>query len=74
MYAQKYALPILMSNFCGEYWNTKAGGKSAFWNEKGALIISLNDEEEGLVIVERINGILKGSKKNYDNFRYDFII
>ncbi len=54
MYAQKYSLPVLMSNFCGEHWNTKAGGKSAFWSGKGELLTSLNENEEGLVIVEKV--------------------
>lgn len=52
-YSEKYMLPILMSNFCGEHWGVEAGGKSAFWNEKGKKIIALDSEKEGLIIVEK---------------------
>lgn len=53
-YANEHHLAILMSNFCGEHWNTKSGGKSAFWDQKGNLLASL-DNSESLLIVEKTN-------------------
>jgi predicted amidohydrolase len=51
-YAKDYCLNILMSNFCGESYNQKAGGKSAFWNKKGKKISELNETHPGVLIVE----------------------
>lgn len=53
-YAKKHSLAILMANFCGTHWGTKSGGQSAFWDQKGNLLTSL-DNSEGLVVVEKKN-------------------
>lgn len=53
-YAQVNALQILMSNYSGELWGVKAGGKSAFWDKKGNKVAQLNATEEGLLILEKI--------------------
>lgn len=51
-YSKEYNMNILMSNFCGESYNLKAGGKSAFWNIRGKKISELNEEEPGILIIE----------------------
>ena len=51
-YAAKYSLNILMSNYTGELWNMKSGGKSAFWNSNGELIGSLDSNDLGMLIAE----------------------
>lgn len=54
-YAQKHKMNVLMSNFSGESWGYPAGGKSAFWNNKGELIAELNESDSGLLLVENQN-------------------
>lgn len=52
-YAKQHAFSILMSNYCGEHWNTKSGGKSGFWDSDGNLLGTLDRDESGLLIVEK---------------------
>jgi len=59
-YARKYSMNILLSNYCGESWNLPCGGRSAFWNENGDLIIGLENSNSGILIAERINDIWTG--------------
>ena len=54
-YAKKHHMNVLMSNFCGQVWDTKSGGRSAFWDNTGKLIASLNEKEEGLLLIEKQN-------------------
>lgn len=63
-YSKKYSLNILMSNFSGNHWNMKAGGKSAFWDKSGKLIAELPTKNQGLLIVESKN----------DSWKYKVII
>lgn len=63
-YSKKYSLNILMSNFVNLSWNTQAGGKSAFWKNDGELLISMNESDSGLLIVE----------KNKDKWRSNIIL
>ncbi len=58
-YAGKYSMSVLMSNFCVEAWGRPSGGKSAFWNCKGELIDNLNDNNPGLLIVEKTGDEIK---------------
>jgi predicted amidohydrolase len=51
-YAKKHSLHILMSNYSGQLWGMKSGGKSAYWNSNGELINHLNSTEIALLIVE----------------------
>jgi predicted amidohydrolase len=51
--AQRYSMNILMSNFCGKSYQIKAGGKSAFWNDKGKLITMLGEHKKGLIVLEK---------------------
>lgn len=52
-YATNYAFNVLMSNFSGDIWGMKSGGKSGFWDNKGNRIAQLNIENEGLLIIEK---------------------
>ena len=52
-YAKKYSLNILMSNYSGELWGMKSGGKSAFWNSRGELLESFKSDDSGILIAER---------------------
>jgi predicted amidohydrolase len=52
-YAKKYSLNILMSNYSGELWGMKAGGKSSFWNADGELIDHLNTGDTGILMATR---------------------
>lgn len=54
-YAKKYSMNVLMSNFSGESWGQPSGGRSAFWNKNGRLIVEMNDSNTGLIIVEKRN-------------------
>jgi len=54
-YSKAFSLNILMSNFCGECWGTEAGGRSAFWSDKGELIASLDEKNPGLLIAEYLS-------------------
>jgi len=56
-YAEKYSLHILMSNYVGELWQMTSGGKSAFWNSKGALLGNLGSNDQGLLIIEKTHTI-----------------
>jgi len=55
-YAKQYNMSVLMSDFCGQSYGFEAAGKSAFWNNKGELICNLNENKEGLLIVEKQDG------------------
>jgi predicted amidohydrolase len=52
-YAQKHSMHVLMSNFCIGSWGRPSGGKSAFWNNRGELIGSLNESDPGILLVEK---------------------
>ena len=52
-YAKMYSFNILMSNYCQEHWNLKAGGRSAFWNKEGELIGEMDTKNIGILIAEK---------------------
>ncbi|HMG15333.1 MAG TPA: carbon-nitrogen hydrolase family protein [Saprospiraceae bacterium] len=52
-YALKNKMNVLMSNFSGQSWGTYAGGRSAFWNNEGELVIEMNGTDSGLLVVEK---------------------
>lgn len=54
-YSKQYRMNVLMSNYCGQSWGVEAAGQSAFWNNNGDLIASLNESDCGLLIVENTN-------------------
>jgi predicted amidohydrolase len=53
-YSKQYSMSVLMSNYCGQSWGLDSGGQSAFWNNNGELIASLNNQDSGLLIVENV--------------------
>ncbi|MDA3893998.1 MAG: carbon-nitrogen hydrolase family protein [Salinivirgaceae bacterium] len=67
-YAKKYKMNVLMSNFCGKSYGLDAGGRSAFWDNKGSLVESLDEDSQGLLLVERNDNGWKGTSifTNYE--------
>ncbi|NRB49566.1 MAG: carbon-nitrogen hydrolase family protein [Saprospiraceae bacterium] len=61
-YAKMTSLPILMSNYAGDLWGVKAGGKSAFWDKNGNKIAQLDADTAGLLLLERNSGIWTSQK------------
>ncbi|MGG5210742.1 carbon-nitrogen hydrolase family protein [Chryseobacterium sp. MIQD13] len=53
--AKKYNMHVLMANFTGESGGYKCAGKSSIWNNKGQLIAQLNDQNEGIIILNTEN-------------------
>ncbi len=53
-YAKRHSMNILMSNFGGTVWGNQAAGKSAFWNNTGELVASINHNESGLLLVKKV--------------------
>ena len=62
-FAKKHSLSVLMANFGGTTWNTEAAGKSAFWNNNGELVASINHDSSGLLIID----VLKNEWKVIDD-------
>ena len=54
-YAKRHKISILMSNFSGNHWNMNTGGKSGFWNTNGQRLVHLNQNDEGIIIIEKQN-------------------
>lgn len=52
-YASEHSFCVLMSNYAGEVWGMKSGGKSAFWNQDGRLIAALDSVSQGLLMIEK---------------------
>jgi len=50
--AQKYQIPVLMSNCVGYCDNFESAGSSGIWNEGGQLIDRLDETNEGLLIYD----------------------
>jgi predicted amidohydrolase len=48
--AHSYGMTVLMANCVGECEGKPAGGKSAVWDTRGAMVASLGEDEEGLLI------------------------
>lgn len=61
MVAKKNRMNVLMSNFCGDCYGIKSGGRSAFWNNKGELVEELDEDSQGLLIVEEVYEVWKGT-------------
>lgn len=66
--AGKHKMNVLMSNFCGKSYGIEAGGRSAFWNSNGELIEEMDDDSQGLLIVEQLQNKWKGTSifTNYE--------
>lgn len=50
--AKKYSMTVLFSNCVGYCDNFESGGKSSIWNNKGVLAGQLNDDDEGILILD----------------------
>jgi len=49
--AQKYHMHVLMANFSGESGGYECAGKSSIWNTNGSLLGQLNDQDEGILVL-----------------------
>lgn len=52
-YAKTYSMDVLMSNFSGQVWGVKAGGRSGFWDINGELVSEMEVDEAGLLVLEK---------------------
>ncbi len=50
--AKKYTSIVLMANCIGQSDGNLCAGKSSAWNKEGKLMAELNDEQEGIIIVD----------------------
>ena len=57
--AREFNTPILMSNCVGYCDNFKSVGKSAVWNKNGELIEQLDSENQGILIYNTENELVK---------------
>ncbi|MBW4360713.1 carbon-nitrogen hydrolase family protein [Flavobacterium taihuense] len=52
-YAYQFQMNVLMANFGGDSYGSPSGGRSAFWNNKGELIVQMKDSGSGLLLVQK---------------------
>lgn len=57
--AQKYSMPVLMSNSIGVCDNFLSAGQSAVWDEKGVILEKLENDKEGLLIFDTETRVVK---------------
>jgi predicted amidohydrolase len=50
--AKKHSMTVFMSNCIGKTGIYNSAGKTSIWNEKGELIKQLNNNEEGILILD----------------------
>jgi len=50
--AEKYAMTVFMSNCIGKTGIYNAAGKTSIWNKKGELLKQLNDNKEGILVLD----------------------
>lgn len=50
--AKKYEMTVLISNCVGPCDNFESAGKSAIWNNKGQLLAQLDDNSEGILMID----------------------
>jgi len=50
--AKKYSMTVFMSNCIGKTGIYNAAGKTSIWNKKGELLKQLNDNEEGVLLLD----------------------
>lgn len=65
-FAKNYAITVLMANYGGDSWGMASGGQSACWSDTGEMLANLDSSGEGLVILEKENGIWGGKTVKYD--------
>ena len=48
--AEKYSMPVLMSNCIGECDNFVSAGSSAVWDKEGELVAQFDNQKEGILV------------------------
>ena len=59
-YAREFEMNVLMSNYKGRCWEMEAGGQSGFWDQEGNLIVGMEADDSGLIIVKKRNNSWAG--------------
>lgn len=54
--AKKYGMHVLLSNSIGPADNFISAGKSAIWDNTGTLLAQLDDQQEGILILDTVSG------------------
>lgn len=65
-YAKTHSMNVLMSNLIGYPYGLSGGGESAFWNQKGELVASLNGTDTGILLIEKKGEDWKGKAIRYE--------
>lgn len=50
--AEEFGITTMMANCIGPCEGQKGGGKTSVWNSKGKLLLQLNDQEEGFIVLD----------------------
>lgn len=58
--AKENSLSVLMSNYVGEGWGLRAGGRSSVWSNSGELVISADTTSECIAVAENNDGVWSG--------------
>ena len=59
-YAIAHRMGVLTANYAGSSGRRKSAGKSAFWDERGDLIVQVDSNVESLLVSRRNNGYWNG--------------
>jgi predicted amidohydrolase len=62
--ASSYSIPVLMSNCVGFCDGAACAGRTSIWNDKGALVGQLDDEAEGILILDSVTGVVTERRAN----------
>lgn len=54
--ARKYQFTVLMANACGTCDGEECAGRTSLWNNRGKLVGQLDEEEEGLLMIDTKTG------------------
>lgn len=52
--ACEYRMTVMMSNCVGVCDGWQAAGKTSVWNKQGVLLSQLNDDDEGIIVVDTV--------------------
>jgi len=47
-------MTVMMSNCVGVCDGWQAAGKTSVWNKQGVLLSQLNDDDEGIIVVDTV--------------------
>lgn len=59
-----YSIPVLMSNCVGFCDAAACAGRTSIWNDEGALVGQLDDEAEGILILDSVTGAVTERRVN----------